>query len=1291
MSGLEHTVNPASTSRAGFSAMLRGLLCLEGSGAPSSRSRGRRGLAGLVMFAVFGGLALAVSPAFGAAESCSACSPWWHVTSGSRPTIIQPGSGRPGVSEVQELFSEPGEFSGFVEQTNFVLYLCPSSVACKPEEFKKVEEFATEPIAGNFGVTLLTAENVQKALEGENKEANPGYGKGNVTVKEESVDKSGQPLVNGDKRFLVSSVGASSEQAVPALAVHEEVGTVLAGVLAGGLPRVPDGELVVLAENVGDGGVDGSKVPVVFVDSVPAGLRVVGVSASEPKFGGALQDRVPLSCVVESVVRVACMLSGGLPSYQTIEMRVGVVVEGGVVGDNEVSVSGGGAPEVVVRRGVRVAHEATLFGVEDYALSNESVGGAADTQAGSHPFQQTTTLNLNQGRDAAAVNEPPEVLPAELAKDLDFKWPAGLVGNPTAFPACTLGQFTTRSSVFGGENDCPPQTAVGVAAVNVFEPIPKPGGFGMLTFTVPLFNVEPAVGEPARFGFFVPLAGVAVIVDASVRTGSDYGVTVSVHNISQTAAFLSSQVTVWGAPGDPRHDATRGWGCLAESLGREHAPCTPLSASQTPPFLTLPTSCTGVLQTTVSGDSWNAPGAFEVFQGAPMPALDGCNRLPFTAAIKVTPDGGAASTPTGLTTDVHVPQNVSQNPEGIASSNIKNITVTLPEGVVLNPAAADGLQACSEAQIGYLPGESTPGELHFTPGLAEPFCPNAAKVATVRIKSPLLPNALQGAVYLAVPAPRGEEAQNPFNTLIAMYIVAKDPVSGTLVKLPGSVSLNPVTGQITASFENNPQLPFEDAELHFFGGDRAPLATPAHCGTYTTNAVFVPWSGGIPVQSQSSFQVTTGPNGSACPSPLPFAATLAAGTTNINAGAFTPLTTTISRPDGSQDIQSIKLHMPPGVSGVLTGVKLCSEANANAGTCSAESLLGHTIVSVGLGGDPFSVTGGQVFLTEHYAGAPFGLSIVNPAKAGPFDLGKVIVRAKIEVDPHTAELTITTDASGPYAIPHILDGIPLQIKHVNVLIDRPGFTFNPTNCNPQTLAGSITSDEAASTPVAVPFQVTNCAALKFAPKFTVSTTGKTSKANGASLTVKLANPKTPFATQTNIAYVKVALPKQLPSRLSTLQKACLAAVFDTNPAHCPTGSIVGHATVHTPLLPVALTGPAYFVSHGGAAFPDLTIVLQGYGLTVDLTGNTFITKAGITTSTFKTVPDLPFNTFELTLPQGKNSALAANGNLCKTKLTMPTLFIAQNNTQQHQNTKITVTNCPKHKTHKPKHTTKKHH
>ncbi len=320
------------------------------------------------------------------------------------------------------------------------------------------------------------------------------------------------------------------------------------------------------------------------------------------------------------------------------------------------------------------------------------------------------------------------------------------------------------------------------------------------------------------------------------------------------------------------------------------------------------------------------------------------------------------------------------------------------------------------------------------------------------------------------------------------------------------------------------------------------------------------------------------------------------------------------------------------------------------------------------------MTGGQVFLTQSYKGAPFGLSIVNPAVAGPFDLGKVIVRATVQVDPHTAALTVSTDPEGQFAIPHILDGIPLQIQHVNVLIDRPGFTFNPTNCNPQAITGTIASDEKAQAPVSTSFQATNCAILKFAPSFTVSTAGKTSKASGASLKVKLTYPNAPAATYANVAKVKVSLPKQLPSRLTTLQKACTAAAFDANPASCPKESIVGQAKVITPLLPVPLTGPAYFVSHGGEAFPDLTIVLQGYGVSVDLIGSTQI-KKGITTSTFKSTPDVPFNSFELTLPQGKFSALAANANLCKSKLTMPTEFQAQNGLQLKQQTKISVTGC----------------
>jgi hypothetical protein len=543
-----------------------------------------------------------------------------------------------------------------------------------------------------------------------------------------------------------------------------------------------------------------------------------------------------------------------------------------------------------------------------------------------------------------------------------------------------------------------------------------------------------------------------------------------------------------------------------------------------------------------------------------------------------------------------------------------------------------------------------------------------------------LPNPLVGAAYVAA------QTENPFGSLVALYLEVEDPVSGSLVKLAGEVKPDPVTGQLSSTFLSTPQLPFEDFKLHFFGGSRAPLGTPSTCGFYATTAVLQPWSGNPPAESSSTFGITSGPGGSPCASPLPFNPELAAGSVNIQAGAFTPFTTTMSRADGQQNLQGIQLHMPPGLSGLLSGVKLCGEAEANAGTCGPESLIGETTVSVGLGGNPFSVKGGRVYITGPHDGAPFGLSIVNPAKAGPYDLERgtscdcVVVRAKIEVEPDTAQLTITTDNSGPYKIPTIIQGIPLQIQHVNVIINREHFTFNPTNCSKQTITGSLQSTGGASSALSVPFQVTNCAALNFAPKFSVSTSAHPSKAQGASLTARLAEPPGSMGSQANISKVKVELPLQLPSQLKTLQKACLDKVFNANPANCPPESIVGHAVVDTQLLPVPLAGPAYFVSHGGEEFPSLTMILQGYGVKIELVGSTLIRK-GITSTTFKTVPDTPFNTFELTLPQGKYAALAAylpagaKGSFCGQNLKMPSEFIAQNGMELHQNTAITVTGC----------------
>ncbi len=1037
------------------------------------------------------------------------------------------------------------------------------------------------------------------------------------------------------------------------------------------LPTGGEGTVVLTASSVSALEINGASEKVMLKDTLPAGLEVVKNSEGEPEISsiaGLVGTAGPVACsdstTVAGATVVACSFEGALAPYEAIEVRIRVNDTAAVSGvSNRMDVSGGGAPSVAASRPVTIGSGQTPFGVEQYEFTPENADGSPATQAGAHPFQLTTTLFLNSGPEIEVpegFDQPHKVVPPAMVKDLRFKLPPGLIGNPDAIPQCTAAQFSPTG---GGQNRCPTSTQIGVAQVTVYDRTI----FALFTVATPVYNLVPARGEPARFGFIAVLF--PIVIGTSIRAGGDYAVTANVLNITQEPIFLASQVTLWGDPGDPRHDPARGQGCLG--LGRFEETCKPSKGTVTAPFLTMPSVCgdplTEPLESSMTVDPWGDPSAVtepSVYKwhddsGTPL-ALDGCDKLGFEPSISVAPDGQAASTPTGLTVGLRVPQEEILTPKGLAQSDVKDTTVALPEGVQLSAASADGLLACSLEQISL----QTAGS---------PVCPGGSKVGTVEIKTPLLPEPLEGAAYLAA------QNANPFGSLVALYIVAEDPVAGVVVKFAGKVSPDPVTGQLVSTFENTPPLPFSELKLHFFGSARAPLATPAFCGSYTTRAVIRPSSGSAPAEPTSTFQIASGPNGTPCPgTSLPFDPSLTAGTTSIQAGGFSPFTMTMSRPDGNQNLTAIKLRMPPGLLGTLATVKLCKEEQANAGTCGPESLIGHTTVSVGVGGDPFTVTGGEVFITEGYEGAPYGLSIVNPAKAGPFDLGKVIVRAKIEVDPLTAALTITSDGSGPYKIPTILDGIPLQIQHVNVTIDRPGFTFNPTNCTPTAITGSLMSDRGAVQALSVPFQITNCAVLAFKPKLTAKASGKTSRAAGVSLSVKLTYPAGPY--DANIAKVKVDLPKQLPSRLTTLQKACTAATFNANPANCPPASIVGHATATTPVMPVPLTGPAYFVSHGGEAFPDLIIVLQGYGATVHLIGTTFIDKAGITSSTFKTIPDVPVGTFELTLPQGKYSALAANGNLCTTKkLTMPTSFVAQNGAAIHTNTPIVPTGCAKHK------------
>ncbi len=1052
--------------------------------------------------------------------------------------------------------------------------------------------------------------------------------------------------------------------AAPALA-SSPVLTVNTVSLPTNLPPGGKGELLLQISNLGDAPANGETSPIAIAEKLPAGLVATAISGAECE-----------------LATLHCVSRGSLQPAGEIEINIAFKVEegastasGGLV--NEVVLSGAGATPTTTRAALTVSPTPAPFGVEDLRLVPTNEDGSIDTQAGSHPFQLIATVAVNTSNQPNyypknGEGPQPKAQPVALTKDLHFSLPAGLVGNPRVIPQCTAAEFDAADLY--GTNGCPAETAIGVAMIRLT---------GNAFFKVPLFNLVPSVGEPARFGFSA--LSVPVVLDTAVRTGGDYGVVVSVNNISQVLGFLGGQLTFWGVPADPSHNNVRGWGCLFKTVqnGFEPEPCVAPVGPKLIPFLTLPTSCSGAagMRTTVEADSWSEPGVFkkgesllEEIPGEPL-GLVGCNRLPFEPSISVAPDSQAASTPTGLTTDVNVPQEGVLNPTGLAPSNIKDVKVVLPEGLAISPAGGGGLEACSDAQIGYLPGESTPPEdLRFTSGLpapkgapVEPFCPDASKVGTVKVRTPLLANALEGAAYLAT------QDANPFGSLMALYLVAEDPVSGVLVKQPGEISLDQQTGQITATFPGIPDVPLEQSELHFFGSARAPLSTPPTCGSYTTKASFTPWSASQPVESNSTFQIASGPNGDPCASPRPFQPGFEAGTTSVQAGGFTPLTLTMTRPDADQQLGRISVVLPPGVSAGLRGVKLCEEPQAATGDCPAESEIGQVIASAGLGNDPFSIEDGKAYITGPYEGDPFGVDVVVPAVAGPFNLGTEVVRAKVNVDPTTAQLTVVSDK-----FPTMLDGIPLQLQHVNVTVNRPGFVFNPTSCEPMKLTGELESAEGAKANVATPFQVTNCAALSFKPKFEVSTSSKTSRTEGASLRVSLTLPNGARGTGANVAKVKVSLPKQLPSPLKTLQKACTEKVFAENPSNCPKASRVGEATVGTPVLEGPLSGPAYFVSHGGAKYPELIIVLTGEdGVTVQVHGETFISKQGITTATFNTVPDVPFSTFELTLPKREYPALTANGNLCQGTLIMPTEITGQNGLKVKQSTKITVTGCPK--------------
>jgi hypothetical protein len=932
--------------------------------------------------------------------------------------------------------------------------------------------------------------------------------------------------------------------------------------------------------------------------------------------------------------------------------RIGIYVKavGPVsVGTNHVTVEGGGAPSAAEASvPVSINPSTPAFGLNNLFGWFSNADGTMDTQAGSHPYAMTFGFNLNSVEHHPAGGSP---------RNIKLKLPPGVIGDPHAVPQCTRQQFL--SVLTGG---CPPDTQVGVDYPGTDPEAEEAWGSFQLRFAV--YNLVPPPGVPAEFGFTVE--GSNILIDAEVRSGGDYGITGDVRNLSFNP--VSNSITFWGVPDDESHNPER----CAATCGWKPGAAVPR------PLLTVPTACEGPPKVNLSVDSWNSSvGSSEenmLLQGptgSPL-GFEGCQHLSFGPTIDASPDTSFADTPSGLTVDVKVPQEGLSVADGISTADVKNTTVTLPEGVAINPGQAAGLGACGPAEDG-LTTEAEKAEGKEDNGPAH--CPNASKVGTDEIETPLLSKPLKGAVYV-MPA-------NPPH--LQLLVTAEG--EGVFLKLVGDVNLDEKTGRLVTTFAGTPELPFTDFKLSFSGGAQAALTTPVRCGTYNTTSDFASWSSPLVSDAfpSSNFAIVGGAGGATCPpSSLPFTPSMIAGSTTDQAGGFTNFSLLLTRPDDQQRIQGLQFKTPEGLLGMISKVSLCPEPQAAEGTCSSDSQIGHTVVEAGPGPYPLVVPQpGQppapIYLTAGYKGAPYGLSIVVPLHVGPFTLQTQIVRAKIEVDPLTTQLTITTD---PF--PTIIDGIPADLRAINAVIDRPGFMFNPTGCSSQSFSGSATSTEGASVPIGSHFQMGSCKSLTFKPDFQVSTTSKTSRKIGASLDAKIVYPKGPFgdnqaSIQSNVKAVKVDLPKQLPSRLTTLQKACLAATFEANPASCPSASKVGIATAETPVLPVALSGPAYFVSYGGAKFPELVIVLQGYGVTVYLHGETFISKAGITSSTFRQVPDVPISVFDLKLPQGPYSALAANGNLCNTALKMPTAFTGQNNAVIHESTPITVTGCPKHK------------
>jgi hypothetical protein len=855
---------------------------------------------------------------------------------------------------------------------------------------------------------------------------------------------------------------------------------------------------------------------------------------------------------------------------------------------------------------VLAAEEFDRYKLEEVSASLSS------TQAGAHA-DFTTVIRLSSDVNGA---------PFARTRDLDVHLPPGMIGNPQGIPRCTVAQLGNSPS----ESECPIDSQVGISEITTSEPVTG-------TFTEPVYNMAPPAGNGdivARFGFYSVLYPTFI----NVRIDPvDYSLVASVEGAPSASGLVEATTVLWGVPAASSHDALR---LTPQEAANSQTPKGGRKAGLPPsPFLSNPTDCSLTREITVVATSYQLPDEPSEMS-APFPQITGCGKLAFAPTFTAVPSNPEAAAPTGFEAVLSIPQD--EAPQDNATSALKSALVTLPQGLTINPSAGDGLAACSADQVGFERSEPS-------------HCPDAAKIGAVELDVPALERTLHGAVYQRTPEP---------GRLFGFWVVTDE--QGVHLKLPAEIQANPLTGQLTTVFAGisslggNPQVSFEQLRLHVFGGPRAPLATPGSCGTYQTRYSFAPWSGKAPAEGETAMQITAGCGKGG------FAPGLLAGTLMPSGGKFSPFSFTLTRNDGEANPQTIALHLPQGLLAKLGGVPLCPEDAAATGACPAGSRIGDVSAAAGVGGAPLWIpqpgkAPTAVYLAGPYKGAPYSAVSVVPAQAGPFDLGTVVDRAGIYVDPETALATIKTDP-----LPQILEGVPVSYRAIHVSVDRPEFTLNPTDCSAKQITADVTAANGATAAPSDGFQATDCAKLAYSPKLKLRFKGQTKRTGNPAVSATLTQP--PGQADTKAAVVLLPAGEFIDN--AHINNPCTRVQF--NAGACPASSILGHVKARSPLLSQPLEGPVYFRSNGGEReLPDIVADLNGQ-IHITLVGFIDSVKTGRETSRVRTrflsVPDAPVTDFRINFFGGRKGLIENSVDLCRHRNRAKLEFRAQNGKKQ---------------------------